>query len=52
MLPDYFEFSLPTRVIYGVGVIDDLKDVVAHYGSRRALLVTDVVLVQTGLVDR
>ena len=52
MLPDYFEFSLPTRVIYGVGVIDNLNDAVAHYGSRRALLVTDAVLVQTGLVER
>ena len=52
MLPDYFEFSLPTRVIYRAGLIDDLKDVVAHYGSRRALLVTDAVLVQTGLVER
>ena len=52
MLPDYFEFSLPTRVIYGVGVINALPDAVAHYGSRRALLVTDAVLTQTGLVER
>jgi alcohol dehydrogenase len=52
MLPDYFEFSLPTRVIYGIGVINSLHDAVAHYGSRRALLVTDAVLVQTGLVER
>ena len=36
MLPDYFEFSLPTRVIYGIGVIDQLSDAVAHYGPRRA----------------
>ncbi len=52
MLPDYFEFSLPTRVIYGVGVIDQLRDTVAPYGRRRALLVTDAVLVQAGLAER
>ena len=40
MLPDYFEFSLPTRVIYGIGIINQLNDAVAYYGSRRALLVT------------
>jgi alcohol dehydrogenase len=52
MLPDYFEFSLPTRVIYGVSVIDQLRDTVAPYGRRRALLVTDAVLVQAGLAER
>ncbi|MDS4027690.1 MAG: iron-containing alcohol dehydrogenase [Candidatus Contendobacter sp.] len=52
MLPDYFEFSLPTRVIYGIGVIHQLNDAVASYGSRRALLVTDAILVQAGLAER
>ena len=52
MLPDYFEFSLPTRVLYGIGVIDQLRDAVAPYGRRRALLVTDAVLVQAGLAER
>ena len=52
MLPDYFEFSLPTRVIYRAGLIDDPQEVLAHWGQRRALLVTDAVLVATGLVER
>ncbi|MBZ4193251.1 MAG: iron-containing alcohol dehydrogenase [Candidatus Contendobacter sp.] len=52
MLPDYFEFSLPTRVIYGIGMINQLSAAVAHYGPRRALLVTDAVLVQAGLAER
>jgi alcohol dehydrogenase len=52
MLPEYFEFSLPTRVIYGIGVIDQLADALAHYGPRRALLVTDANLVQAGLAAR
>ena len=48
MLPEYFEFSLPTRVLYGIGVIDQLNDAVAHYGRRRALLVTDAVWSRPG----
>ena len=52
MLPDYFEFSLPTRVIYRAGLIDDPKESVFAYGARRALLVSDAVLTQTGLVER
>lgn len=52
MLPDYFEFSLPTRVIYGIGAIRQSNDAVAHYGPRRALLVTDAVLVRAGLAER
>ncbi|MDS4070367.1 MAG: iron-containing alcohol dehydrogenase [Candidatus Competibacter sp.] len=52
MLPDYFEFSLPTRVIYGIGVIDQSSEAVAPWGQRRALLVTDAVLVQAGLAER
>lgn len=52
MLPDYFEFSLPTRVIYGIGVIDQLRDAVGPWGRRRALLVTDAVLVKAGLAER
>lgn len=52
MLPEYFEFSLPTRVLYGIGIIDQLRDAVAPWGQRRALLVTDAVLVQAGLAER
>ncbi|HRZ24301.1 MAG TPA: iron-containing alcohol dehydrogenase, partial [Candidatus Contendobacter sp.] len=52
MLPDYFEFSLPTRVMYGIGIINQLNDAVASYGPRRALLVTDAILVQAGLAEK
>lgn len=52
MLPDYFEFCLPTRVIYGIGVVNQLNEAVASYGPRRALLVTDAILVQAGLAER
>ncbi len=52
MLPDYFEFSLPTRLIYGIGVLGAIGPAVAHFGPRRAILVTDEVLAASGPADR
>jgi len=52
MLPDYFEFSLPTKLVYGVGILDSIDDAVARFGKRKALLVTDKILLEAGPVDR
>jgi alcohol dehydrogenase len=52
MLPEYFEFSLPTKVVYGRGIIERVGESVAPFGNRRALLVTDTVLTDSGLVER
>jgi alcohol dehydrogenase len=52
MLPDYFEFSLPTKLVYGVGILDSIDDAVARFGKRNALLVTDKILLEAGPVDR
>ncbi|MCP3873252.1 MAG: iron-containing alcohol dehydrogenase [Desulfobacteraceae bacterium] len=52
MLPDYFEFSLPTKLVYGIGILDSIEDAVARFGKRKALLVTDEILVKAGPVDR
>lgn len=52
MLPEYFEFTLPTKVIYGIGILKNIANEVKRFGQRRAILVTDKVLVKTGLVDR
>ncbi len=52
MLPDYFEFSLPTKLIYGIGILGNIDDAVKPFGKRKAILVTDEVLVKTGLVDK
>ncbi len=52
MLPDYFEFSLPTKLVYGIGILDSLEDTVARFGKRKALLVTDEILVKAGPVDK
>ena len=40
MLPEYFEFTLPTKVIYGIGILNTIGNSVKHFGERRAVLVT------------
>lgn len=52
MLPEYFEFSLPTRVVYGIGILKNIESTVKYFGKRRAILVTDEVLAGTGPVDK
>ncbi len=52
MLPEYFEFTLPTKVIYGIGILKNIEGAVRRFGKRRAILVTDEVLVKTGPVDK
>ncbi len=52
MLPDYFEFSLPTKLVYGIGILDSIEDAVARFGKRKALLVTDEILLKAGPVDK
>ncbi len=51
MLPEYFEFSLPTKLIYGIGILKDLGPAVERFGKRRAILVTDKVLLKAGPVE-
>lgn len=52
MLPDYFEFSLPTKLVYGVGILDSIENAVARFGKKNALLVTDKILLKAGPVHR
>ncbi len=52
MLPEYFEFSLPTKLVYGVDILDSIEDSVARFGKKKALLVTDEILLKAGPVDR
>ena len=48
MLPEYFEFSLPTKLIYGFGILKNIGHAVAPFGKRRAILVTDKILLKAG----
>ncbi|MCP4022528.1 MAG: iron-containing alcohol dehydrogenase [Desulfobacteraceae bacterium] len=52
MLPDYFEFSLPTKLVYGPAILESIEDATIGFGKRNALLVTDEILVKAGPVDR
>ena len=52
MLPEYFEFSLPTKLVYGIGIVENLGETVKPLGKRKAILVTDEILVKTGLVEK
>ncbi|MCP4112146.1 MAG: iron-containing alcohol dehydrogenase [Desulfobacteraceae bacterium] len=52
MLPEYFEFTLPTKVVYGIGILSNISNAVKHFGNRRAILVTDAILVKAGPVDK
>ncbi len=52
MLPEFFEFTLPTKLIYGIGIIGNLAETVNRFGKRNAILVTDKILVDAGPVDK
>jgi alcohol dehydrogenase len=52
MLPDYYQFSLPTKVRYGIGLASKLGEELAKFPGTRALLVTDKVIVSAGLAKK
>ncbi len=52
MLPDAFEYLLPTRILYGAHIIDRLQDEIETFRGARALLVTDRVLMDLGIAER
>ncbi|MBF0228323.1 MAG: iron-containing alcohol dehydrogenase [Desulfamplus sp.] len=52
MLPEYFEFSLPTKLVYGAGIVGNIEKAVAKFGKKRALLVTDAILAEAGPVEK
>jgi len=52
MLPEYFEFTLPTKLIYGIGILGKLEGALKPFGKRKAILVTDPILMKAGPVDK
>ena len=52
MLPDYFEFSLPTRVLFGPGILRKLGSQLDYFGPRKAMLISDEVLMKAGVVQK
>jgi len=52
MLPLFFEFHNPTKVVYGPGLVADLQAELTQIGARRYLLVSDRCLEALGLPSR
>ncbi|MBI1909072.1 MAG: iron-containing alcohol dehydrogenase [Deltaproteobacteria bacterium] len=50
MVPEFYQFHCPTKVVFGVGLARDFSSELASLGIRRFLVVTDKVLVGNGLV--
>ena len=43
-IPEYFQFQCRTKVIFGVGTINEIPDEIKALDSKRALIVTDKVV--------
>ncbi len=52
MLPDFFEFHAPTRLVYGPGLVADLEAELARLPVRRFLAVSDRAVADLGLLAR
>lgn len=52
MLPPFFEFSVPTRIVFQNGGVSLLAEEIAKLGRCRPFVVTDRPLRATGLVDK
>lgn len=48
----HFSFELPTRIEFGIGLIESLAEHVLQLGGKRVLLVSDKGLVAAGVVGR
>ena len=47
-----FEFKLPTRILFGVNLVESLGEEVKALDMKRLLLVTDEGVVNAGLLER
>jgi len=52
MLPEFFEFYNPTKVVYKDGIATDLKPELDIIGIKKYFIVSDHVISDVGLVDR
>ena len=46
-----FEFKLPTRILFGVNLVENLAEEVKVLGIQRLLLVNDKGVVNAGLIE-
>lgn len=49
---EYFQFSSPTKIVFGVGVSKDFGSELSTLGAKRVLLVSDTGINSQGFVER
>jgi alcohol dehydrogenase class IV len=52
MLPDFYQFHHPTKVIYGEGLVNDFAHEVEELGVKHFFIVSDQVLQSLGLIQQ
>lgn len=52
MLPDFFEFYNPTKIVYQIGIAKDLKPELDIIGIKKYFIISDHVISDLGLVQR
>lgn len=52
MLPEFFQFHNPTKIVYGAGIVSDLSSECEALAAGKYLLISDGSLYDIGLVDR
>ena len=52
MLPEFFEFYNPTKIVYQVGIATDLKPELDVIGISKYFIISDHIISDLGLVDK
>ena len=52
MLPDFFEFYSPTKVVYESGVVSDLKPELDTIGIQKYFVISDHIINDLGLIEK
>ncbi len=52
MLPEFFEFYSPTKIVFGIGLARDFQTELEALGTKRLFVVSDRAIKELGLVDK
>ena len=52
MLPEFFEFYNPTKVVYQIGIATDLKPELDIIGIKKYFIISDQIIADLGLVQK
>ena len=47
-----FEFDSPTKIKYGIGIVESVGEEVRKFAAKKVLIVADKGIVKAGLVDK